>query len=248
MTRYGKSGNSIFTGPKAMFHYRWYYEPDIKKSAEILPRWTAISEPEEEVQKLGKAFGDRQISRLYVVGSNDTTAAVIEASYQRFVNIMKGILEQRPFLLGNRPGASDFGMYGQLTQLAGFDPTPMAFTLRETPRVFAWIDIVDDLSGLDASEEDWLLREVLKAALGDLLSEVGRGYAPAMLANADALMRSANEVTTTIDGKTWTQQPFPYQGKCLQWLREQYAGLSEADREVVNDVIVGTGCEALFNG
>ena len=233
---------------KAMFHYRWYYEPDIKKSAEILPRWTAISEPEEEVQKLGKAFGDRQISRLYVVGSNDTTAAVIEASYQRFVNIMKGILEQRPFLLGNRPGASDFGMYGQLTQLAGFDPTPMAFTLRETPRVFAWIDIVDDLSGLDASEEDWLLREVLKAALGDLLSEVGRGYAPAMLANADALMRSANEVTTTIDGKTWTQQPFPYQGKCLQWLREQYAGLSEADREVVNDVIVGTGCEALFNG
>jgi hypothetical protein len=183
-----------------------------------------------------------------VVGSNDTTAPVIEASYQRFVNIMKGILEQRPFLLGNRPGASDFGMYGQLTQLAGFDPTPMSFTLQETPRVFAWIDIVDDLSGLDVKEEDWLTRDALKSDLGALLSEVGRGYAPAMLANADALLRGADEVTTTIDGKAWTQPPFPYQGKCLQWLREQYAGLSHVDREVVNDVIAGTGCEALFSG
>ena len=233
---------------KAMFHYRWYYESDIKKSADILPRWTAISEPEDEVQKLGKAFSQRQISRLYVVGSNDTTAPVIEASYQRCVNIMKGMLEQRPFLLGNRPGAADFGMYGQLTQLAGFDPTPMDFTLRETPRVFAWIDIVDDLSGLDVSEEDWLSRDDLKAKIGDLLSEVGRVYAPAMLANADALMRGADEVTTTIDGKAWTQQPFPYQGKCLQWLGEQYAGLAAADREVVNAVIAGTGCEALFSG
>ena len=232
---------------KAMFHYRWYYEPDTKKSAAILPRWTAIAKPEEEVRELCKAFADRQISRLYVVGSNDTTAPLIEESYRRFVYLLKEILEQRPFLLGNRPGAADFGIYGQLTQLAGFDPTPMALTLQETPRVSAWIGIVDDLSGLEVKEEDWVVRNDLKAKLGALLSEVGRVYAPTMLANADALARGAKEVTTAIDGKAWTQTPFPYQGKCLQRLREEYAGLSYPDREVADDVMADTGCGVLFN-
>ena len=117
--------------------------------------------------------------------------AYLSTSYQRFLAIFKPILEHQPFLMGTRPGASDFGMYGQLTQLAKFDPTPTALTLREAPRVHAWIDIVDDLSGYDAREEDWISRDTLKSRLSDLLAEVGRVYVPVMLANADALSRGA---------------------------------------------------------
>ena len=57
-----------------------------------------------------------------------------------------------------------------------------------------------------------------------LLEEIGRVYAPFLLANADALQRGAPEVGCTIDGRPWTQRPFPYQGKCLQALRAAYAG------------------------
>ena len=39
---------------------------------------------------------------------------------------------------------------------------------------------------------------------------------------------------------------FGYQGKCLQWLREAYAALSDADRGSVDAVLDGTGCERLF--
>jgi hypothetical protein len=42
------------------------------------------------------------------------------------------------------------------------------------------------------------------------------------------------------------QKPFPYQGKCLQWLREGHAALAAGDRTVVDVVLTGTGCEALF--
>ena len=38
-------------------------------------------------------------------------------------------LRQHRFLMGARPGASDFAVYGQLTQLAHFDPTPMALAV-----------------------------------------------------------------------------------------------------------------------
>jgi len=232
---------------KAMFHYRWSYQNDIEKCQNILVRWTDISEPEEKIAQQGSAFGERQIDRLYVVGSNDTTGPLIEASYQRFLNIFKKILEQQPYIMGHRPGASDFGVYGQLTQLAQFDPTPMSLTLSEAPRVYAWVDVVDDLSGYDVEDKDWISRDQLSIQLGDLLQEIGRTYTPVMLANAEALMGSEKEITARVDDQPWIQRAFPYQGKCVQWIREQYECLSPVDREFIDEVFAGTGCEALIS-
>ncbi|MDO8838314.1 MAG: glutathione S-transferase N-terminal domain-containing protein [Parvibaculum sp.] len=231
---------------KAMFHYRWHYKADIDRAAAILPMWRGITAPKDELAKLSKLFSERQISRLYVVGSNETTAPVIEASYQRFLDALSAHLEVQPFLMGGRPGGSDFGVFGQLTQLTHFDPTPMAETLARSPRVFAWVDIMEDLSGLEPTDGDWMKHDAIPETIRGLLTEVGRVYAPALIANAKALAAGAETVETEIDGKRWTQQPFPYQGKCLQWLREKREALSTADRKTVNDVLAGTGVEALF--
>lgn len=231
---------------KAMFHYRWHYKPDIERAAAILPRWRAVTASEDDHLKMGKMFAERQISRLYVVGSNDTTAPVIEASYERFLGCMKSILEKQPFVMGKRPGSSDFGIFGQLTQLTHFDPTPMALTLEHAPRVFAWVDIMEDLSGVEPAEGDWIAREAVRATLGTLLKEIGRVYAPALIANAKALMAGAEKVEAEIDGKPWVQQPFPYQGKCLQWLREKREALTSDDRKILDGLLAGTGCETLF--
>lgn len=231
---------------KAMFHYRWHYKPDVERAAAILPRWRAVTASEDDHLKMGKMFAERQISRLYVVGSNDTTAPVIEASYERFLGCMKSILEKQPFVMGKRPGSSDFGIFGQLTQLTHFDPTPMALTLEHAPRVFAWVDIMEDLSGVEPAEGDWIAREAVRATLGTLLKEIGRVYAPALIANAKALMAGAEKVEAEIDGKPWVQQPFPYQGKCLQWLREKREALTSDDRKILDGLLAGTGCETLF--
>ena len=231
---------------KAMFHYRWYYRPDIDRAASILPRWHRLTAPEAEARKMGDYIAERQISRLYVVGSNETTAPVIEDSYKRFLDAFKAHLEVQPFLMGQRPGASDFGVYGQLTQLTHFDPTPMEETLRRAPRVFAWVDVVDDCSGVEPAVGDWTMRDTIPSTLVDILKEVGRVYVPALLANAKALNAGDNEVHAEIDGRPWVQQPFPYQGKCLQWLRGKYEGLSGNDKEVVDRILSGTGCEPLF--
>jgi glutathione S-transferase len=93
---------------KAMFHYRWHFAADIAKAREILPRWTARPMAEEVLSPVKTMIGDRQISRLYVVGSNATTAPVIEQSYVRYLALLRAHLESHPFLLGARPGASDF--------------------------------------------------------------------------------------------------------------------------------------------
>lgn len=231
---------------KAMFHYRWHYQDDIATAGKILPRWSNNQASEDKLSQLGDYISERQISRLYVVGSNDVTAPVIEASYLRFLQIFDSLLQRHPFVLGDRPSSADFAIYAQLTQLAKFDPTPMKLCLEHAPRVHAWTDIVDDLSGQPAADDAWLEPEQLRHHLGDLLSEVGRVYIPALLANNAAIEAGNDRMDTTIDGQPWTQPTFPYQAKCLQALRHSYFNLDPADREGVDAVLAGTGCEAFL--
>ena len=232
---------------KCMFHYRWYHAADIDKAARVLPNWSNGKSTDEAIAPIQKMIGERQTSRLHVVGSNDTTAPVIEESYRRFLRILDKHLQTNRFLLGEQPASADFATHGQLTCLALFDPTPAAITLAESPRVYAWVEITEGLSGLnDPTEAAWISRGAVPDTLRALLGEVGRVHAPFLLANADALNRGAEKVESVIDGKPWVQKPFPYQGKCLRWLRESYEGLAESDRQAADAILAGTGCELLF--
>ena len=70
---------------------------------------------------------------------------------------------------------------------------------------------------------------------------------PFLLANAAAIGRGAARVECLIDGRPWVQTPFPYQAKCLRWLREAHAALAPRRAHAVDAVLAGTGCEALFD-
>ena len=230
---------------KAMFHYRWAYRDDIDKAAAILPCWSGYSVPDETLAGLAQAFSRRQIDRLYVVGSNPVTGPVIEASYARFLTAFEAHLAHQPFILGDRPAACDFAVFGQLTQLAQFDPTPMALTLKTAKRVFAWVSLMEDLSGLEPAEADWRPLDPLPETLLTLLAEIGRVYPPVMLANARAVLSGAAEVETEVEGQRWRQPPFPYQAKCVQWLREAHAALPMSARETVDAVLKSSGCASI---
>jgi glutathione S-transferase len=233
---------------KAMFHYRWHFAQDAEQAGEILPRWSMAVQPEAGHAQMKRAVKERQIARLYVVGSNETTAPVIEASYHRTLAALAQHFERHLFLMGTRPGGSDFATYGQLTQLAQFDPTPAAVTLAEAPRVYAWVDIVDDLSGIEPKEGDWISRDTIPSTLKSLLAEAGRVYVPVMLANRKALKDGLARVETEVDGRAWVQEPFPYQAKCVEWICEEHARLDPAARKAVAAVLEGTGCERLVAG
>ena len=62
---------------KCMFHYRWAFDADAQKAVEVLPRWSDVTLADEVVANLSKRFGERQIGRLGVVGSNETTGPLI---------------------------------------------------------------------------------------------------------------------------------------------------------------------------
>lgn len=232
---------------KMMFHYRWGPEEGVENASKLLPLWN-LTVPDEMVDRFRTTFAQRQVDRLsgVVAGSLEVTGPLIEASYARLIAILRDHFVAHRFTLGARPSAGDFGLLGQLTQLVQVEPTSMALARAEAPRVLAWVDVTDDLSGLEVGEEDWLPRDGLPHTLRALFGEIGRTYAPFLVANADALERDADEMEFQLDGVRYWQRPFPYQRKCLGWVREEYAKLEPADRAAVDGALAGTGCEVLF--
>jgi hypothetical protein len=182
------------------------------------------------------------------VGCTDENRPVVEASYERLLDLLDALLHEHPFLLGHRPGRGDFGLYGQLRQLVMFDPVSARVAIQRSARTVNWVDRVDDLSWWPVTDETegWCDSTTVPAATRSLLGEIGRTYVPFMLANAAALQAGSDAVEVEIDGHRYRQAPFAYQGKCLMWLREHYAALDSADRAAVDSLLAGTGCESLF--
>lgn len=232
---------------KYMFHYRWHGETDASNAATLLPLGFDVSMESDSLQTLQKLIGERQRGRLPVVGSNDKTAPIIEASFDRFIGALDAQLAVQPFMLGYRPSACDFALYGQLSQLVGFDPTPRALIHGRSPRTVAWVDHLADQSGREPQAHHWLSLAALPEALRGLLCEIGRVYTPTQLANARAVVAGEPSWKTVVDGREWEQPTFAYQAKCLSWTRERYHALDADSRAAVDALLVDTGISAMLS-
>lgn len=229
---------------KSMFHYRWHYQADIAKAGSILPRWSNLTATDDEIEPISKFISERQIDRLSYVGSNDVTKETIEGSFMRFLDMLNAHLQTTPYLFGARPASADFALYGQLTQLAIFDPTPRDIVAAQYPRVYAWTELLEDLSGLPVAEDDsgWLDASAgLPDTLLDFVRELATLYIPYLKVNAEAVMSGAEMVEGEVDGRPYQQNPFTYQAKCLQWIGDEYAALSADDRNRLAEITHGTG-------
>ena len=233
---------------KYMFHYRWYFEEDANNASTILPLSDLATDMDDgTLKEVKKMIHDRQHGRLWVVGSNDTTAKLIDSSYRRFVKLMDDHLSVSRFLFGEKPSSADFAIYGQLTQLIGFDPTSRRIASENSLRLVSWVDVMADLSGHDVNNSNWTSLEDSPPSLKEIMKEFGQMYIPALLANAKAIMDGDETWETEIDGSTWKQKAFPYQAKCLKWIKEEFNTLSKNDKTRIKTFLEGTGCEAILD-
>ena len=258
---------------KYMFHYRWYFNEDAENAKKMLVLQHKIDIDDESMNQFSDVIADRQINRLWVVGSNNDTANLIDQSYKRYLLLMENHLKHLPFMFGQRPSSSDFGLYGQLTQLVGFDPTPRNIAYKNSPRTVSWVNIMSDLSGLhdsggigeffgvkgnksdnksklnyfDDNDYGWIDIDNIPDSLIQIFNEVGKVYIPCLIANAKAYENGDEVWETTIDGSIWKQKTFPYQVKCLNWIKDEFNKLSANDKKTTLDLIGGSGCEDILD-
>ena len=86
-----------------------------------------------------------------------------------------------------------------------------------------------------------------KISLSEIFKEIGRTYAPFLLANAEAVAEGKEEWESEIDGKLWKQMPFVYQAKCLTWIREEFGKLDDEQKAKILQILEGSGCEVLIS-
>jgi hypothetical protein len=189
---------------------------------------------------MAKWFTDRQVGRMPLVGCTERTRPIIEKTFLQVLDILEGHLETSAYLFGSRPALADFGLFGQLYQLC-YDPTPQAIMREKAPGICAWISLLDDASGEE--EGEWLGPDVpLPGAVTAFLQMTGEVYFPFLLANATAFEKGEDTFSLTLLGERYEQGTFKYQVKCLNWLREAYAGLKGEAKERTDTVLKETGC------
>ena len=235
---------------KAMFHYRWTYDVETAGFG-IGHSLSGFSAGIETIQSVGTAFGQRQVGRMDLVGSNAITGPIIEQCFERLCKLLEKHFESGyDFLLGSRPSAADFALYGQLHPMISLDIETSQRVFKASRTLWFWYHSMKDLSGrsIEDPQAGWISEKQVPHTINAILREVGRFYAPFMVANKKAIEAGEDMIDTMLDGghTHWTQPSFKYQAKCLSRLREEYAALNPADKEFVDATLSGTGCVTMF--
>lgn len=229
---------------KALFHYRFSFDADRRYGGFWVMddgRPELVEEPAFEAAIT--EFVQRQTGRMGLVGVTPENASLLEATYGRVLAAMEPHLRREQYLFGDRPSLADFALFGQLRTL-GTDPTPMARMRAEAPHLEHWVRRLDDASGVEGA---WRAPGAgLGAMATDLLQIAGDVYLPFLCANAEAVQAGANVVDVTLAGQRYRQTPFRYQAKCLTLLRDRYAALPDAARELVDPTLAVAGCLDAF--
>ena len=227
---------------KPMFGYRWLEEVDQVQ----MSRWLAFDNLHggglETSQMFAAQFRERQVGRMPIVGCTRENFPLIEASTRAVLEALERHVTEEFFLFGSRPSLAEFGLYGQLSQLAT-DPTPQAMMRADYPYTYRWCTHMDELSGI---EGEWSERPS-ECAL-ELLRVSAQVYAPFLAANAQALEAGADELEMEAMGHPYRQAPFKYQAKCLADLRSRRASLSDSDRARADNWIGEEWAELLDAG
>ncbi|MFT7287202.1 MAG: glutathione S-transferase [Halieaceae bacterium] len=231
-------------------HYRWYYPlganfAGYHLAAELgvetplplfLKRWIIVQR-----QRRGFTSGDG-ITRDQVGG--------VEAIYHRTLQQMQGILNTRPFLLGDRPSLVDIGFAGPMFRHFGLDPVPAEIMRQQAPAVLEWLGRLwnsgplvyasgGDVSAGDTREANVLLLE----GCMPMLKEVGKAYLPYLNANVHAIECGERRFDTDIDGVQYrAARSSNYRVWCLKVLRERFAQLEEGAQAAARSILERSGC------
>ncbi|MDG2303238.1 MAG: glutathione S-transferase family protein [Candidatus Binatia bacterium] len=224
-------------GNKWMFHYRWADEADQRSAATRLVDAMMPDAPEADRAAMAGQIQERMVGRVGVVGSNEHTAPIIEASFTNGAELLEKHLVGRPYLFGGRPSFADFGLWGQVYN-AWTDPT-CGKILNQKPAVRAWIDRMLDPKA-EGDFESW---DTLAPTLEPILQQEVRIFLVWASAIAEAIGSGADDMTVDLDGKKWSQTvggPQKYHAKSLKEMRRKYAEVNGDDE--LRAILERSGC------
>lgn len=211
-------------------HYRWSFPT----TAALMSAWLAEHVGDRRVPEwLKRLYWRRRQHGTFVAGDgvDRATRATIESAYLGTLATLEAVFRIRPFVLGERPTAADFGFMGPLFRHFFSDPAPARIMRERAPAVHEWVARMwnlrpERIAGMPMPER-------IPDDLGALLATIGEVYLPYLDANAAAYARGDSRVAYDVRGTTITEPVKPYRVWCRDRLRTELVGLDDDARSTV---------------
>jgi glutathione S-transferase len=220
-------------------HYRWSYRADTDLMGGRIA--TELLRDVPGPLALRKAFVIKRQQDKYVRGDGVTAAnrAHVEDTYRRNLTWLQAILQDRPFLLGNRPSLVDFGFMGPMFRHFSIDPTPAGIMRDEAPAVYEWVarvwnaraSLLGERSLLQTAPQDW----------SPFLRDAGLGHLPCLAANAAAAQAGQSSFDITLEGFAYRLPVNLNRVHGLKALQSAYHALPPAAAEQVQKRLEADG-------
>lgn len=228
---------------RAAMHYRWSYPYGRELISNILVDELTTPVP------LPRFIVRRMIRRRQIKfftkrdGLTTQTQAHIEQGYHNALTSLNAILEQRPFLLGDRPSLADFGMMAPMFRHFSQDPEPAEIMRTTAPLVYEWVARM--WTSRDDKKGDFIVSPTKDMAA--LLKEICQTHLVQLAANAEAYGRGAREFEMTVQGCRYTHMPVSrYRVYCLECLRAGFAGLEPTVQGALKAALPYVGADILW--
>lgn len=222
-------------------YYRWAFPETHRLMAnrighEVLSEWPAPP------GIAGWYFGKRQ-QRLYLKGDGvtDENAAHIEQLYLDQLTSLEAILQDTPYLLGNRPTIADIGYFGPMFRHFALDPAPAKIMRDNAPAVYEWVArmwnakasrFTAPLTTTDFSHPGWQT----------ILADICQVYLPYLHKNASAWQEGRQHYTFKADGIEYPNlTTVQYRVYCREALQNAYAALNAKAQKTVNNWLATAG-------
>lgn len=242
-------------------HYRWSF---LDQQREFLTDAFLTASGAEAAASIMQ----RMQSYLPGLGVSAETIPLIEASFERLLDILQAHFSVHPYLFGGQPSIGDYGLIGSLFAHLGRDPVPAAIMKNRAPKVFRWVERMNacdpEMPEFGASEARFLADDEVPVTLEPLWQHMAAEIFPeltdklafldgwvAQKAPADGEPVSAKPhqrhvgvIQTQFRGIAIQAGVDPYLVYQLRRLDDGIARLSDAERESALSYLQSVGLPA----
>lgn len=246
-------------------HYRWNFD---EVNAEFI-KWhfATLMPPNINREKLAekRMAQMREAGRSF--GVTPDTFSVIESLYLRLLDKLNEHFSRHSYLLGNKPCIGDFGMIAPLYGHLGRDPKPLSLMQNRAICVFRWVERMNrpnaDVGEFPIAASDYLEDDCVPDTIVQLLRQIAIDFIPESRAARTTINawlsqqkdmdvntpveRGVGMCTFEVEGTTITSLAQPYRFYLFNRIHEQYASLSESEREEVDSLLDSCGMSEIMH-
>ena len=180
-------------------------------------------------------------------GVTAKTRPAIEAIYLKNIQALERILQDSPYLLGNRPTLADFGYMGSMFRHFSLDPTSARIMREQAPGVYEWIARMWNRRASEFNQKAKLNR-FAHPGWEHILRDICRVYLPFLKENALAFRDGKKYFDFDAGDACYKKiKVVQYRAWCREVLQEHFENLpAKAQRQVQKILDRAGGLAALF--